>query len=274
MVSRVLSGEPGEGGTCRVCGTALQAQSPRCTNCGAVHGEGFRCPHCRAVADVERLADGRQRCRACGGPRLLVDDGKIALSGAEREALRQARRAMLASGLWKTLGVGLGVFGAFALLAAIAVVALTSPGVLFGTLALALSSLPLLFGFGAYRRGTQLGRERDQAWRRAELSAAKDLAQASDGELMAGALARALGVDEARAELLLAELSLEDQVARRVTDSGELAYSARPRVRVDEVEASEQGAAAANASEPPEALAEAESTSAAPETARAGKEGS
>jgi hypothetical protein len=262
MVSRVLSGEPGEGGTCRVCGTALEAESPRCANCGAVHGEGFRCPHCRAVADVERLADGRQRCSACGGPRLLVGDGKIALSGAEREALRQARRALLASGLWKTLGVGVGVFGAFALLAAIGVVALTSPGVILGTLALALSSLPLLFGFGAYRRGAQLGRERDQAWRKAELSAAKDLAQAGDGELTAATLARALGVDEAHAELLLAELSLEDQVARRVTDSGELAYSVRPRVRVDGGESEA------------EAEAEAERASPSPQTARASKEGS
>jgi hypothetical protein len=208
---------------------------------------------------VERLADGRQRCRACGGPRLLVDDGKIALSGAEREPLRQARRALLSSGLWKTLGVGVGVFGAFALLAAIGVVVATSPGVMLGTLALVLTSLPLLVAFGAYRRGVKLARERDQAWRAAELSAAKDLAQATQDELTAAALARALGVDELRAELLLAELSLEDQVARRVTDSGELAYSARPRVRVD-------------GENELQALTEAESASAAPEEGRASKE--
>jgi hypothetical protein len=233
MVERVLSSEPDEGGLCRICKAQLPPGSPRCSNCGAVHGEAFRCPHCRAVADVESLADGRLRCRACGGPRLLISEGAITLSGRERESLRLARRALLGSGLWKTLGAGLGAFGAFALLAAIAVVAFTSPGVLLGSLALVLSSLPLLFGFGAYRRGVALGRERDQAWRAAELSAAKDLAEATPGELTARVLGKALGVDEARAELLLAELSLDDHVARRVTDTGELAYSAKPRVRID-----------------------------------------
>jgi len=266
MASRALSGEPIEGGLCRVCKNPLQAGSLRCSNCGAVHGEGFRCPHCRAVADVERLDDGRQRCRACGGPRLLLDDGKTALSGREHEPLRQAQRALLRSGLWKTGGALLGAFGVFALLLTIGVVALASPGVLLGSLALALSSLPLLAAFGAYRRGVALGRARDQAWRTAELSAAQDLAQATEGELTASALSRALGIDEPRAELLLAELSLQDRVARRVTDTGELAYSARPRVRLE-----------AGASEPGETLLEAEAepeVTAAPTEASAGKESS
>ena len=264
MVERVLSGEPDEGGLCRVCKTPLEACSLRCSNCGAVHGEGFRCPHCRVVADVEQLPDGRQRCKACGGPRLLLEGGRVALSGNEREPLRQARQALLRSGLWKALGVGLGAFGAFALLAAIVTVAFTSPGVMLGTLALALTSLPLLLSFGAYRRGVALGKERDQAWRAAELSAVKDLAEASPGELTASALSKALGVDEARAELLLAELSLDDHVARRITDAGELAYSAKPRVRVDGTEG-----------EPLETLAESETEAVAPPAeAQASKEGS
>jgi hypothetical protein len=198
----------------------------------------------------------------------LLDDGKATLSGNERQALQQARRAVVRSGLWKALGAGLGAFGALSLLIAIGVVALASPGVMLGTLALAFSSLPLLFAFGAYRRGVSYGKERDEAWRAAELSAAKDLAQQSNGELTAAALGKALGIDEVRAELLLAELSLEDHVARRVTDSGELAYSARPRVRLTEpmTEAMEPALES-------DAAAETE-TVAAPEEARAEKESS
>jgi hypothetical protein len=253
MALRVLSGEPDEGGLCRVCGTPLQAGSLRCAKCSAVHGEGFRCPHCRAVADVEKLPDGRLRCKACGGPRLLLDDGRVALSGAEREPLQLARRAIMKSGLWKALGVGLGVFGALALLVAAGIVALTSPGVILGTLAIAFAALPLLFGFGAYRRGVAAARDREDAWRAAELRVAKDLAQSSEQELTAAALAQTLGMDETRAELLLAELSLDDHVARRVSDTGELVYSARPRVRLTEPATdAELAEALAEVSTPPE----------------------
>jgi hypothetical protein len=268
MVERALSGEPDEGGLCRICQKPLVDGALRCSHCGAVHGEGFRCPHCRAAADVEALANGRLRCKACGGPRILLDGGKATLSGNERPALQQARRAITRSGLWKALGAGLGAFGALSLLIAITVVAFTSPGVILGTLGLALSSLPLLFAFGAYRRGVSYGKERDEAWRAAELSAVKDLAQQSSGELTAAALGKALGIEEVRAELLLAELSLEDHVARRVTDSGELAYSARPRVRLTEPLTEAMAPALET-----EAAAETE-TETAPAEARAEKESS
>jgi hypothetical protein len=70
------------------------------------------------VADVDPAPKGRQRCKACGGPRLVLNAGHFQLSGAERTSLLLARRALLRSGLWKTLGVILGALGGFSLLVA------------------------------------------------------------------------------------------------------------------------------------------------------------
>ena len=216
-----------------MCGTALQG-SLRCPQCKAVHGEGFRCPHCRAIADVARLSQGRLYCKACGGPRLLIDDGRGRLSGREAAALLRARKGIIRAGLWKALGLVLGGFGLMALSTAVIVVLLAHPGVLFGALGLAISSLPLVAALGALRKSGRFRRAKEQDLREAELGAARDLAEASPGELTARDLAQSLGMDETRAELLLAELSLEDVVQRRVTEAGDLAYSARPRVRVSD----------------------------------------
>jgi hypothetical protein len=233
MLDKALSGEPAPGGLCRICGAPLQG-SLRCPRCNAVHGEGFRCPHCRAVADVERRPDGTLRCKACGGPRLLLDDGRGRLSPGATAALLRARKGTVSAGLWKAVALVSGGIGLMALAATVAVLAIFEPGVLFGALGLALSSLPALAALGALLRSRELRRARERALREAELTAARELAEAAPGELVARDLARTLGVEETRAELLLAELSLDDVVDRRVTDSGELAYSARPRIRVDE----------------------------------------
>jgi hypothetical protein len=106
--------------------------------------------------------------------------------------------------------------------------------VLFGALGFAVSSLPLLAALGALRQSGRYKRAREHDLREAELAAVRELAEASPGELTARDLAASLGIPETKAELLLAELSLDDVVQRRVTDAGELAYSARPRVRVGE----------------------------------------
>ncbi len=245
MLEKALSGEPAPGGLCRICGAPLEG-ALRCPRCRAVHGEGFRCPHCRAIADVERRPDGSLRCKACGGPRLLLDDGRGRLSDATAIALARARKGSARAGLWKALAFILGGLGLMAMAAALAVVLVFDPGVSFGTLGFAVSSFPLLAALGALRQSRRFERARARDLREAELGAVRELAEASAGELTARQLAHALGMEETKAELLLAELSLEDVVQRRVTDAGELAYSARPRVRVG---------AAIEESEPDEAQA-------------------
>jgi hypothetical protein len=143
-------------------------------------------------------------------------------------------------GLWKALALLLGGFGLMALATAVTVLLVFDPGVMFGALGLALSSLPLLAALGALRQSRGFKRAREQDLREAELTTVRALAESAQGELTARDLAQSLGVDENRAELLLAELSLDDVVQRRVTDAGELAYSARPRVRVGDADETEQ----------------------------------
>lgn len=238
MLDQALSGEPAAGDRCRVCGASLQG-SLRCPSCRAVHGEGFRCPHCRAVADVEPDRGGVLRCRACGGPRLLVDEGRGRLSSGAVDALRRARQSRSQARLWKGGAFALGALGLCLLAVTAVTLLLFDPGVLVGALGVSLGCLPLLAALGAWRRSGRHQRDGQHELYQAELDAVRELTEAAASELTARELARSLSVDEARAELLLAELSLNDVVERRVTTAGELAYSAQPRVRVDEADEAE-----------------------------------
>lgn len=221
--------EPGPGGTCRVCASKLREGSLSCSVCGAVYGEANRCPHCRAVAGVD--ASSRPgRCRICGGPRLLVDDARAIRSGREiplllrhRRAIRAARAlrfgALLAAGL-AALTLGLAIVTMAAAPAAPLAV-LTCVAVL------------LLLGFAGLleRRARVEGRNAETSLQEAELIAAADVSSSHAGELSAASLARVLHIEEARAEVLLAELSLQDYLGAHVTPAGAVSFPS-PRTRL------------------------------------------
>ena len=208
--------EPGPGGTCRVCGTTLPADSKVCPTCGAAWGEGNRCPHCRAVADVEPSDRLRYRCRICGGPRVPADAPDVARSGREIRLLQQARRDDIRAALLRAGGVAL--FGSFgmSLLVTLFVLAVATPGVIGSVAALAACAVPLLLGVYVYRKGaaarSAVKDSLDKAW----LLVASDVVQGRAELPKADELAKILRIDEARAELLLAELSVNDFVHARI----------------------------------------------------------
>jgi hypothetical protein len=251
MTNALLSAEPGPGGTCRVCGASLGAGA-RCGTCGAAYGEANRCPHCRAVTDVEPHAGLGFRCRVCGGPRVPVDDPTTLRSGREIRLLAQVRRDDVRASLFRAGGAVLFASFGLSLLVTLFVLSVASPG-LFGTFAaLAACSVPLILASYAWRKG---GKARaaakdalDQAW----LLVASDVARSKGKELEAAELAKALRIDEARAEQLLAELSVNDFVHARIGSDA----SAPDRVRIAFGEEAEVPALA----EPPQAQAEQTST--------------
>lgn len=235
MQNPALSGEPGPGGTCRVCSAELDG-SGRCRRCGAAYGEANRCPHCRSVADVEPHDTLRFRCRVCGGPRVPLDDPEIVRTGREQPMLARARRAQLRASAWKVGAGTVAGFGALSALVALIVVGIASPG-LFATLAtLLVVSVPFVAAILAWRRGKRHDAEGQNALDDAWALVASDLFRQRGAELTAKELAEAMRLGEEQAELLLARLSVQDFVRARVTDEGDIAYSTRevaaPRTRV------------------------------------------
>ncbi len=240
-----LSGAPGPGDTCRVCSSPLEPGSGRCLGCGAAYGEQNRCPHCRAVADVEPDGTLRFRCRVCGGPRVPLDAPDVVRSGRETHLLARAQRARTRANVWRIGGAAVGAFGLVSMLVAVLVLVLVSPGVLATVGLLTAVTAPFLLAAWAWAMGGRGARDRDQAIDEAWAIVAADAMRDLGAGIQTGALARMLRVDEARAEALLARLSAEDLIHARVTDAGELMFApghASARLRVGEAADAEDNA--------------------------------
>ncbi len=217
---------------CSACGGELTALG-KCERCGAVFGEAYRCPLCHALSDVEANAQLNWSCRTCGGPRIPPRAG--ASPEGEIAQLRIARREQLRAGAFHAgSGFALGA-GLLALLVTNVVLLATSPPPLAKAFALFASVVPLLLSFLAFRRARAHRQGLERALQQAWLAAASRVA-ARDGHVTAPALAATLGLDEARAELLLAELSVQDLIG---------AEPAAARVRVTELARPEELSAAA-----------------------------
>ena len=208
---------------CSVCSGPLDPLG-RCTKCGAVFGEAYRCPLCHAVSDVEASQAPYSRCRSCGGPRVPPSDSPI--SEAEVALLGSARSEQLRAGAFRT-GAGFALAsGGVSLLVTLIVFLVTSPALFAQVAAVLASSVPFALSVLALRSARNHARKFDAALQQAWLLAATRLVAAHGGQLSATRLAQLLRVDEARAELLLAEVNVQDFIAQpsdspgrvRVTD--------------------------------------------------------
>jgi hypothetical protein len=196
----------------------VDERTGRCQDCGAVHGKAYRCPHCRTVADAEPDGVLGQRCRVCGGPRILVDDVSIPRSGREVPTLEEARRLRTRSIAWRMASGLLGAFGALSLLVALGVLAVVSPGILGTVATLAMAVAPVALAAVGWTRARRYDKSVAVEMDRARRLVAADVVSAHGGQMEAKALGKVMGIDEARAELLLAEVSVEDLVRARVED--------------------------------------------------------
>jgi len=218
------------------------------------YGKPERCPHCGNLTAVEPSATLRFRCQVCGGPRVVVDDDAVQLSGREQRALKRAHRQRLRVVSWGAGAAVAGSFGALAALLAVVVLLVASPGV-FGTLSLLLmAAAPLVVAALAWRKARHFRDERnaalDEAWTRAGI----ELLQQRGEELTGHEIVESMHLDEPHDETLLALLRAHEAVRTRVTDDGELSYlaaGAAMRLRVDGDDAlAEAEAEAANVREP------------------------
>jgi len=192
---------------CSACSGALDPLG-RCAKCGAVFGEAFRCPLCQAISDVEASESVYTRCRSCGGPRIPPTESPI--SEAETALLRSARSAQLRAGAFRAGSAFALVSGAVSLLVTMVVFLVTSPAAVAKVAAVTASLVPFVLSLLALRSARSHARKFDATLQQAWFLAASRLAAAHGGQLTSQQLARLLRVDETRAELLLAELSVQD----------------------------------------------------------------
>ena len=193
---------------CSVCSGPLDPLG-RCVKCGVVFGEAYRCPLCQAISDVEASDTPYTRCRSCGAPRIPPNESPV--SDAEVALLRSARSEQLRAAAFRA-GSGFALAsGAISLLVTLVVVFLvTSPPAFAKVAALIASLVPFALSFLALRSARSHAKNFDSALQQAWFLAASRLVQAHGGKLEAKELAQLLRVDEARAELLLAEVNVQD----------------------------------------------------------------
>ncbi len=212
------------GAPCRNCGQTLPPGQSVCPACGAAQGEANRCPHCDAVADVERHDALGFRCLVCGGPRVALDVAGVTPSARTQSALVEAGGEQTKHVMFSATGLLLTGMGALSLLIATLVVLSASPG-LVPTLATYLAAaVPLIAGLLALSRAATARNLRSEALRTAQISALSDV-QTVTGVLDAKRVTELMRLAPERAELLLAEASI-------ATLLNEVAAPA-PRLRID-----------------------------------------
>ncbi|MEP7049670.1 MAG: hypothetical protein ABJB12_04925 [Pseudomonadota bacterium] len=194
---------------CSACGGGLDTLG-RCTKCGAVFGEAYRCPLCQALSDVEPNASLYFSCRACGGPRIPPDGTPI--SEPEVTLLRNARSEQLRAGAFKAGAGFAAASGVLSLLVTTVVLLATAPA-LFAKVAAFIGCLvPFALAFFALSRSRAHEKQLDAALHGAWLLAASRTVS-QGGPITSALLAKKLRIDEARAEFLLAEVSVQDLIA-------------------------------------------------------------
>jgi hypothetical protein len=186
------------------------------------------------VADTE--ADGllRQRCRVCGGPRVVVDDKVVVRSGREIKPLERAQQARVRRALWLASAGVVGGFGVLSLSVTLLVLLVTSPGVIGALAMFGAAAIPFVVAALAWRKakghGKELATALDQAW----AFAAEDVVTDKGKDLTASELAKILRMEEREAEELLAQLSANDVVRSEVTEGGDVIYGATTKLRVED----------------------------------------
>jgi hypothetical protein len=238
----------------------MAADAASCPHCGAANMEE-RCPHCGAVTTASPDAELRWRCDLCGGPRMPRPDPAVPRVRREIAHPKEANRARTARAKSRALMAAFGVIGLVSTLffALWSLIFTVWPVVLVWGLFAGTALFVVLWAMGRAGAATKaLKAAVDRAW----LAAAEAVAARLPGPFSAAKLGKALGVESAQAEELLALLEAHDVVRSDVTDAGEIAY--QTKLRVGDVDLSSPEAEV-------EALAEAEAMAAEERRAKASK---
>jgi hypothetical protein len=194
------------------------------------------------VCDVEPHRKLLFRCLTCGAPRIPAGDGR-APSGSEVEALVLARKEQLRMGALRAAAAFLLGSGALSAVVALLILAVVTAGLLAKSVALLAAGAPFVLAALAWRSAARHEQALEQSLDQAYLSVLAEENQRAVGKLDAATVARRFGVGEARAELWLAELSVQELM-------GEVVPTLNARLRVPNEVATGEPAAESLAKSP------------------------
>jgi hypothetical protein len=244
---------------CRACGADIAQGALRCDRCGAAQSD-TTCPHCRATAGASPDAELRYVCDVCGGPRIPLGAGGARRSGSENAPLKVAEAARKSRAKWRAGAAAAGVMLPAALLLSAVIGLITGAGV--GLVIALLTASPLAAGlFFSLSKAKEKGREIQPALDAAWMTAATEIAAQSPRALTPRELAASLGVDEAKAEELLAMADMQSALGGGQGPRTDALASFDQRLRVATEKAGGAGAGASAEAEL-EAAAEAEAAAA------------
>lgn len=190
------------------------------------------CPLCGATAGCSLDPEFRYRCDVCGGPRVPLHAPRKRRGAKELAALKRAEtaRKSRAKSRGGAIAAGLSAIGIIGMLGLAGIVSLVAGWNLGLWIFLAglftvgpLAALTAWLARRASERSKEIPIAIDEAW----MAAATDVVEQSSTPVTAESLAKALRIEEAQAEELLALLEASDLVR----PDGKHAY--RGRLRVD-----------------------------------------
>lgn len=199
------------GARCRACGADLPDGAATCSRCGTSQTMST-CPHCGGTAGVSPDKEMRFKCDLCGGPRIPELSPALRRSGKENAPLKLAEDARKGRAAARATGIAGGVGLTFTALAFAVFWLIFGFGIPSAIVFLALAGPFTALLAWASQRASKRGKEIQPALDAAWLAAATDVAAKSRGQLTAADIAAALGVDEAKAEELLAMVDVNRAV--------------------------------------------------------------
>jgi hypothetical protein len=169
---------------------------------------GAVCPLCRGVGGVEPHGELILVCKLCGGPRIVLPEG-VTMPEIGRAMLAKADAARKQRGLMRALGLGAMALAAFGAVVAIPVAWLSVTWALLTLVFFEAPAITTIVATGSQRerRTKEIAESLDAAW----AAAAGEVVRAGRAK-NAGELARALGVDDARAAQLFTMLSVDAEI--------------------------------------------------------------
>jgi MFS family permease len=180
------------------------------------------CPHCRALAQLERGGLLRWRCGVCGGP-VVPTARDVARTNNELADLIAAQRARGMAIGWIASALLFGMVGATMLVLALPLsLGSRAVALLFGVVGGIAAVISATSARRAANRNAVARAKLDEAWEQV----AAELIDAGGLEVTAPDLARAMHTDDEHAEVLLTHLSARGRVRVAVRDDAELAYAA------------------------------------------------
>lgn len=213
----------------------------------SVHDPKSPCPHCQAVAGVEKSARLRYQCAICGGPRIPVDaPGAQAGEPADR-ALRTAQEARVRVRVRRIGAVLVGAFGLLSWLLVALVLAVVGLSLVLKLMTLAVITTPLVIAALVWRKSTQQAQFMDQqldlAWRMAGAELIQQASASSTQGMDPETFRQALRLEPEASERLLAELETYDLASTLTGPDGQVTYysvgttrSPAPRIRIGALE--------------------------------------